>query len=378
MSTKLVKFNNKDNPDFYRTLNKRVNQYFREKNKTRFGDSRMVFKTVCMVLLYAVPLSLMLTGVLQSAWGILSMWVLMGFGMSGVGMSVMHDANHGAYSKKGRINKLVGLIVNLIGGYHINWIIQHNVLHHSFTNVEGHDHDLDISVMRFSPDQPFNSKFKYQAYYAVFLYAALSLNWTTLKDFQQVNQFQKDKLLEGQGLSYASALTQIILYKALYYGFIMAMPIYLFPTMWLWYLVGFFVMHMIAGLILSLVFQPAHVVEETDFYAVDEETSIKSSWAVLQLRTTTNFAHRSRLFSWFIGGLNYQIEHHLFPTICHVHYRALSPIVKATAKEFGLPYYEYKTFYRAVKSHFSLLNQLGKGTHPYDLKREPVIAYAEG
>jgi len=378
MSSKVVKFNNKDCPEFYRELNRRVNKYFNENKISRHANARMVIKTIFMVSLYFVPLVLMLTGVAQTAWPILGLWVLMGFGMSGIGLSIMHDANHGSYSSNTTVNNILGFILNFVGGYHVNWKIQHNVLHHSFTNINEYDDDISKGVMRFSPDQPNKPRYKNQAYYALALYSIMNLYWITVKDFQQVKRYSEQGLMEAQGLTYRSALMRIIFHKTWYAVLTLVLPSLLFPQLMAWHLLGFLIMQLISGLILALIFQPAHVVEEADFYTVDENQSVENSWAVLQLRTTTNFAHKSKGFSWFIGGLNYQIEHHLFPTICHVHYRNLSPIVKQTAEEYNLPYYEQETFYGALKSHFSLLHKLGRGIHPQDLKeqktQEPVLA----
>ena len=140
----------------------------------------MVFKTFFMFTVYFTPLILMLTGVVSGLWSVLGMWFIMGLGMSGIGLAVMHDANHGAYSSNSKINKLVGFSINFVGGFHANWKIQHNVLHHSFTNIHEHDEDINKGVMRFSPDQERKPIFKYQIFYAPFLYCLLSIFWLSL------------------------------------------------------------------------------------------------------------------------------------------------------------------------------------------------------
>ena len=144
---------------------------------------------------------------------------------------------------------------------------------------------------------------------------------------------------------------------------ILVLPIVVMSAPWWVITLGFFMMQFICGVILALVFQAAHVLEETTFCVPDTEGNVESNWAIHQMQTTANFAHGGRIFSWFIGGLNYQIEHHLFPNICHVHYKDLSVIVKQTAEEYGVPYIEFPTFYSALKSHFKFLHKLGK--HDY-------------
>ncbi len=366
MNISVVKFNRHDRPEFIKELRKRVYAYFQENNLSTHANLNMKFKTVFMVSLYFAPLILMLTGLVTGLWPVMLMWALMGVGMSGIGMSVMHDANHGSYSKNPTVNKALGYLINFVGGYHVNWKIQHNVLHHSFTNVDGFDEDIDTSVMRFSPNQELKKIYRFQAFYAPFFYGIMNLYWVTAKDFIQLVRYEKENLLAGQGLTFPKALTELILNKVGYLVVTLVLPLLLVDLPWWQILLGFLMMQWISGLLLALVFQTAHVIEETDFFVTDEAGSVENSWAIHQMRTTANFAHNSVFFAWFIGGLNYQIEHHLFPNICHIHYKKISHIVKETAREFNLPYHEHKTFLAALKSHFTLLYELGTGK--YDRK----------
>ncbi|HFA47494.1 MAG TPA: acyl-CoA desaturase [Bacteroidetes bacterium] len=369
MSTPTVKFNKQDRPAFYKELRGRVNQYFQDNNLSKYGDLNMKVKTAFMVCLYFVPLILMLTGVVSSLWPVIFMWVLMGLGMSGIGLAVMHDANHGSYSSNQKVNEALGYIINFVGGYHMNWKIQHNVLHHSFTNIDGYDEDIDKGVMRFSPNQKRKPFFKFQIFYAPLLYGILSLYWITVKDFQQLVRYKKKDLLESQGVTFNKALAHIIFNKTWYWALTLALPIIVMDLPWWQIFAGFVLMHVICGLVLACIFQSAHVIEDTDFYVPNESGCVENHWAIHQMKTTANFANGSRVFSWLIGGLNYQIEHHLFPNICHVHYRNIAGIVKKTAQEFNVPYYEHKTFFGALKSHFTLLNQLGTGEYDKKLVR---------
>lgn len=364
MNIPMVKFNKKDRPEFFKELNKRVNQYFKDNKISKHANWNMKLKTVFMLCLYFVPLILMLAGVFKTFWPVLLLWVIMGFGMSGIGLSIMHDANHGSYSSRAWVNKALGFVLNFVGGYHVNWKIQHNVLHHSYTNVHEMDDDIGKdSVMRFSPNQERKRFFRFQAFYAPVLYSVMTLYWVSVKDFQQLIRYSKKNLLKGQGLSFGQALTEIIIHKSWYIVLTLVLPMILLPIAWWQVLIGFIIMHLICGLILALIFQPAHVIEETNFFQVDEEGSLENNWAIHQMQTTANFANKSTFFSWFIGGLNFQIEHHLFPNICHVHYKKISKIVQQTAAEFNIPYYQHETFLGAVRSHFSLLNDLGTGAY---------------
>lgn len=359
----IVRFNLKNQPEFYREVVKRVNKHFELNNKSKHGNLKMVVKSIFMCALYFVPYAMIVSQGVTSMGGNLLMWVLMGFGMSGIGLSVMHDANHGSYSRHKRVNQFVGLIINLVGGYHINWKIQHNVLHHSFTNIQGLDDDISKNnTLRLSPHQEKKPIYKYQVFYAPFLYSILSLYWFLGKDIEQVVKYSKENLVQEQGVSVPRAVFEIIISKLGYLTLFIIIPILFASVTWWQTLLGFLLMHAICGQILAIIFQCAHVLQETDFFEPSPTGSMENSWAIHQMRTTANFANGSTIFSWFIGGLNYQIEHHLFPHICHVHYKDISSIVKATAAEYNVPYNHHPTFLGALKSHFKVLNQLGVGT----------------
>ena len=117
-------------------------------------------------------------------------------------------------------------------------------------------------------------------------------------------------------------------------------------------------MQFIAGIILAFIFQSAHVLEETDFFVPDEKISVKNHWAIHQMKTTMNFSKKSAFLTWYVGGLNYQVEHHLFPNICHIHYPKIAPIVRSVAKEFKVPYLEHETFAQALSSHIGLMRNI--------------------
>jgi len=349
-----------DSREFFKILNKRVNQYFKTNNKKKQANTEMRIKTIFMISIYFIPFILLFVPV-YNEWLKLILWTIMGFGMAGIGFSVMHDANHSSYSKNQKTNKYLGYLLDSLGGYHLNWKIQHNILHHTFTNIDGHDHDIESALLRLSPEQKKSKKYRFQLFYAPFLYSLMTVYWITGKDFVDIKNYSKLGLLKSQKITYKKAINQLIISKTLYYAFTLGLPFLLSPTPWLITLLGFLIMHFICGLTLALVFQTAHVVNETSFSPNDEKKSAIDKWATHQLSTTANFSRNSRIFSWYIGGLNYQIEHHLFPSICHIHYKNIAPIVQETAQEFGLPYHQHKSFYHALRSHFSLLNKLGKG-----------------
>jgi linoleoyl-CoA desaturase len=372
MSISRVRFNNKDRPEFYKELNKQVNAYFKDRNLSKYANLNKKVKTAFMVSLYFIPLIVLLTQELTTFWPIFGAYVIMSLGMSGIGLSIMHDANHGAYSANKKVNNVLGYLINCIGGYHVTWKIQHNVLHHSFTNIHEHDEDLAQNVMRFSPDQKRKAIFKYQAYYCTLFYGLLSIFRFAVKDLQQLLRYNKMGLLKTQGLSFPACLIELILVKSLYLTVTLIIPMIILPIDGWQVFLSFFIMHYISGLIFAFIFQPAHILEEVDFYKVDEKGSVENNWAIHEMRTTANYANGSTIFAWFIGGLNHQIEHHLFPHVCHVHYKNISKIVKATAEQYNVPYHSHKTFLGAIKSHLTLMNQLGTGEYDIKLKEQKV------
>jgi linoleoyl-CoA desaturase len=367
-----LKFANRQQ-DFFVTLNQRVNAHFKNNKIERTANSEMIVKTVFMFSLYLIPYFLLIGGVTANPWVMLGLCMVMGFGMAGIGLSIMHDANHGAYSNKPWVNNLLGLSLNLVGGHALNWKVQHNVLHHTYTNI--HDVDEDISprgILRMAPESKWIPLHKYQHYYGWFFYGLMTLVWVLVKDYVRIIKYQREGLIKKQRTSAAKEWTIMLATKAVYFTYILAVPMWLLPVTFGQVIIGFLVMHYIAGFILAIIFQPAHVVEGTEYPMPDEQGNLENNWAIHQLHTTTNFGHKEKLFSWYVGGLNYQVEHHLFPNICHVHYRDIAKIVEQTAKEFNLPYKSKETFFDAVVAHARQLKILSE--KPTDKTNRVAVA----
>lgn len=359
MSHNTVKFARATSNNFSSTLRKRIDAYFKDNNISQHANGQMVFKTIFMVGLYVIPFILSLT-VVDNKWLFLLLWAVMGLGIAGIGLSIMHDANHGAYSTNKHVNTLLSYLLNAVGACAGFWRIQHNVLHHTYTNIHGLDEDISrTSAIRMSPHAEKRPIHKYQHYYAWFLYGLMTLTWVTNKEFQQIYEFKDRGLLNEKG-AFSKLYTELILTKVIYFAYIFGLPLLLTPFSFGFIFLCFFVMHFITGMILGLVFQPAHVHIDAAFPLPNDEGQIENTWAINQVCTTANFAPKGRLFSWYVGGLNYQIEHHLFPHICHVHYKALSKIVEKTAKEFDLPYISEGTWFKAIAQHGRMLRQLAK------------------
>lgn len=361
MSKKIIpSFSRKESKKFFQTLNNRVNQYFKEHKMSKTGNWKLYLKTVIMFALLIAPYVLILSLNINDLYKLI-LASLTGVGMAGVGMNVMHDGNHGSYSKHPWINKLMGSSIYILAGNVFNWKVQHNVLHHTYTNIKNHDEDLEAGVvLRFSEHSEWKPHHRFQQFYFILLYGLLTIKWAIVSDFIKLSRYQKNNLSYLNSKSHSTQWIGLIISKIIYFSIWIVLPIFVFNIVWWKVLIGFFVMHYTAGLILSLVFQLAHIIEDTDMPLPDYKSgSMKNSWAVHQLKTTVNFSTKNRIVNWFTGGLNHQIEHHIFPHISHVHYTKISKIVKKTAQEFNLPYNEYKTTRSALFSHFKYLKQMG-------------------
>jgi linoleoyl-CoA desaturase len=359
MNTQTPIFSKTDSLKFFRTLNKRVNDYFKDNNIEKTGNWKLHLKTIIMFSIFLAPYFLILTLDLP-LWLHLVMTIVIGIGMAGVGMNVMHDGNHGSYSSKPWLNKIMGGSIYILAGNVYNWQVQHNVLHHTYTNIPGHDEDLDAGrIIRFTHSAKWHSFHRFQHLYSVFLYGLLTFNWSLTTDFKQMKAYLKRKLSYGEAKSPKILWTTLVITKVIYFSIWIVIPMIIGVTWWK-VLLGFFIMHYTAGLILSIVFQLAHIVEETTNPSPNEVGEIENTWAIHQLFTTTNFAPKNWIVNWYTGGLNHQIEHHIFPNISHIHYGKIAKIVKETAEECNLPYYEYKTMTSAVIAHFKHLKELGQ------------------
>lgn len=281
-------------------------------------------------------------------------------GTVGIGMGIMHDAIHGSYSKNRKVNKIMSYTLNLVGSNANIWRIQHNVLHHTYTNIHESDDDINAPLfLRFSPHAKRNALHKFQHLYVWFFYGLTTLSWVVTKDYISLYRYKKMGFFNAKG-EFKKEIFKISGWKLLYYAYVLVLPLIMVPLAPWIIILAFVTMHFFTGIAISTVFQTAHVMPSSEFPVPDEKGLIANDWSIHQLATTSNFSPKSRIFSWFIGGLNYQIEHHLLPNVCHIHYKKLSKIVAETAAEYGIPYNTKRTFIAAVWDHARMLRQLGR------------------
>lgn len=344
---------------FSTELKARVADYFTSRGLSDKGNFGNLLRTLFMAALVLVPYTLLLTQPLSSL-AALGLCVVIGVGFAGIGFCVGHDALHGSYSKRRWVNHLFGLSHEFLGGNRYIWWLTHNRVHHTYTNVCEVDEDLVVvrPVFRVTPTDPRYWFHRFQQYYAWFLYMIATLNWVFVKDFKylaakRIGQYEPPPFPRRE-------VWRLFAYKGLHLAWTLAIPLLLIERPWWQIVVGYVAMNMTAGLILGVVFQLAHVVDAVQMVNPSEEGTLSTDYLTHQMNTTANFAPTNRLLTWYVGGLNHQVEHHLFPTVCNVHYEALAPIVREVAAKHGVPYRSHDTFFGALASHYRHLRELGR------------------
>lgn len=280
-------------------------------------------------------------------------WMLLGVNQGLLAMNVGHDALHGSYSSSPRLNQLLGyLSYDLVGLSSWVWKKTHNQEHHTFTNIAGHDPDINKpTLLRLSPHGPLYPIHRYQHYYIWFLYALVGLNWVLYADYADVWK-EKNKISRSE-------LALFFLFKGINLTLLIILPLLYSPMGWKEIALGYFLMQCAGGFTVSIIFQLAHIVEDVAFPLPNQEGVIPECWGVHEMETTANFARKSPFVTHLFGGLNFQIEHHLMPKISHAHYSKISSIVQETAAKYKLPYHEQHSLFSAIASHYRTLKKFG-------------------
>ena len=351
-----VSFNNK-NAVFFQRLKADVDNYFSQHGIRKTGNWRLYTKTIILIPT-AIGLYVYLLGAAYPPFVGILVSLALGMTLSAIGFNIMHDACHGSYSQRKWVNDLLALTLNALGGNAFIWKQKHNVIHHTYTNVDGLDDDIAKSpVIRQCSTQAWKPAHRLQHIYLWAVYALSSFLWIFVMDISKY----ATKRIYTTGLQTMDRTEHIIFWlsKVLYLVFYIAIPVYFVG--WGAWAIGFLCMHVALGLSLSVVFQLAHVVEETEFeFAGADHVQLENEWAIHQVKTTANFAPGSKIISWFVGGLNFQVEHHLFPRISHVHYPELSKIVARNCHEHGIAYNCIPTMGEAIRSHYRFMRLLGR------------------
>jgi linoleoyl-CoA desaturase len=354
----MLKFNFDNNQSaFLKDLKARVDNYFSETNLDPAGNGRLYLKALIQIL-SAAAMYTILVFFTPPVFISIALCLLLGLNLGVIGFNVMHEGGHQSFSRHGWINKTSAYSLNMLGGISFFWKIKHNINHHTFTNIDGMDSDIDAKpFMRMHHDQPRHWFHRFQHLYWVFLYGISYLAWVFYEDFlkyfsgrHSANSAPKKLALQEHWIFWFTK----IMYVAVY----IVVPVIMVG--WVSTLIGILLITFVTGVSISIVFQLAHVVEGTHFHSPhQQDAASKQEWAIHQVESTANFATGSKLLHWLLGGLNFQIEHHLFPRVSHIHYPQISRIVKEVCRESNVTYLEYRSMYRAIGSHLTYLKRLG-------------------
>ena len=344
---------NKNQTLFFSVLKEKVDHYFSTNHVEPTGNIKLYVKSSIQILsAIALYITLVFFHPINSVAFLLA--TLFGLNLAVLGFNIMHEGGHQSFSKYSWLNSFAGYFLNALGGNIYFWKVKHNINHHTFTNIEGADSDIDVQpFMRLHPSQPRNGMHRFQHIYCGFLYGISYLAWVFYEDFLK---YFKNKIAAHMKPMSLSLKEHFVFWitKITYVTMFLVMPIIFLG--WLKTLIGFFIVTFVCGLFISIVFQLAHVVEQTEF---PMGKKITGDWAVHQVSTTSNFGTSSKFLFWLLGGLNFQIEHHLFPRVSHIHYPMISRFVKETCEEFNVTYHEYASMFDAVVSHLVYLRRMG-------------------
>lgn len=342
---------------FHAELKKRISEYFSQSGKSSTGNFSLYLKAAVLVIgfLFVYVHLIFFTPI---TWLAITECVILGGLTAAIGFNIMHDGMHGSFSKHKWLNELAGLSLNFLGANNFMWRSKHNIIHHTYTNIEGLDDDIEAKpLLRLCETQKHYYIHRFQHWYFWFAYSLLYIWWVVFTDYKKyflkrIGPVPLKKMHLSDHLSFWG-------FKLLHAFLFIGLPIFMVGfSSWI---IGFLIYAMFTGFVLSIVFQLAHTVEHTHFPQANEITGkMDDEWAVHQLKTTANFATRNKLICWWVGGLNFQVEHHLFPRISHVHYPAISKIIKKACQDFNIPYIEYPKMRLAIVSHVSHLKNLSR------------------
>jgi linoleoyl-CoA desaturase len=341
---------------FQHELRRRVSAHLRAIGRPERGGGRMHAKTALILASFACSYSL-LVFVAAAWWQALPLAIVLALSTVAIGFNIMHDANHGAYSNHRWLNRAMGMSLDMVGGSSHFWQWKHNVFHHTFVNVVGYDTDINlVGLGRLTPHHPHLWFHSWQHLYVWFLYGAMVVKWHLYDDFRlaltgRMAQHTVPRPSGSQWLVFLGG-------KLVFISLAFVIPLLLHPA---WAVAAtYLVVAVVVGIVLAVVFQLAHCVEAADFPTELGAGRMATAWAVHQVETSVDFARDSGAACWLLGGLNFQIEHHLFPRICHVNYPAIAPLVEQTCREFGVKYKYNQTFLSALRSHVAWLRTMGR------------------
>ncbi|MFZ4261189.1 fatty acid desaturase family protein [Sphingobacterium sp. HJSM2_6] len=344
-----IKFNNV-NSLFSQSLKKRINNFFNQNAQSKSGNRKLFLKGG--ILLSSLLIIYLILLFLNPAWYVsIPLCIILGVNFAAIGFNIMHDAGHDSFCENKKSNSILSYSLNLLGGNIYLWKLKHNIAHHTYTNIDGNDHDIEVKFMRIHKDQPVKAYHRFQHIYFILLYSISYLAWIFYQDYEKY--FRQRLSKDSPNIKFPMRERVIFwISKAVHFSIFIVIPVLVVG--WSYTLIGLLIAGLTCGVCLAVVFQLAHVVTGTEFKTIEDHT-VEEEWMIHQLQSTANFATKSKVLTWLLGGLNFQVEHHLFPKISHVHYPEINKIVKETCKEFNITYNEFRTMTDAFKSHVQVI-----------------------
>lgn len=349
-----IKFNN-TNSLFSKSLKNKTNEYFQKYNIKKTGNRRIFLKASILLITFVLLYSLLVFTDLHWAIKIICC-ICFGVNLAAIGFNIMHDAGHNSFSENKTLNSVLSYSLNLLGGNIYFWKLKHNIAHHTYTNINGEDHDIEVKFMRIHQDQELKQYHRFQRFYFLLLYGVSYFAWIFYQDYEK---YFRQRMSGAKDKFHFPTNEKIIFWASKVLHFILFIVLPIAIVGWIPTLIGLLIAGAVCGMCLAVVFQLAHVVDETEFKSIDM-AKIDEEWMIHQIQSTANFSTNSKILTWILGGLNFQVEHHLFPKISHIHYPALNKIVKQTCDDFDIKYNEYRTFWKAFQSHVLVIQQMSK------------------
>jgi linoleoyl-CoA desaturase len=358
-----VRFDN--GGDFIHETRLEVDAYLAGEKVGRRGRFALYRKAPIAIGLMVVAWSVLIFAGPGLLLGVLALGVL-AFGAMLTAFSVQHDANHGAYFGRRRYDHLVGWSSDALLGYSSYvWRVKHNVAHHTYTNVAGYDDDIDQEpFLRLVPGHQRRWWYRLQFVYIWALYGLFTLRMQFMGDYRALisGRVGQSNVRRPRGW----ALVGYVTGKVLFLTWIVVIPLLVYP--WWVVLAAIVGVSCVTGVVVAVTFQLAHCVEEATFTTPEALAAERRVWAVHEVESTVNFCPRNRFLTWFLGGLNFQIEHHLFPRVPHVHYPHISSIVRRKAAEHGIRYTVHDSLAAALASHVRHLRRMGQAGLPVEME----------
>jgi linoleoyl-CoA desaturase len=355
--TPKIRFRDRRGGEFYATVRRGVEDYFRRTAKSRYADGTLIAKGVVYLGVALGAYGLILTGWF-GAWGMLLLANVYGIAALLLGINVGHDGAHAAISRHRWINQTV-LYASfvLIGADPYLWQMRHVRSHHIFPNVNGCDIDIDSNLfLRLSPNHPKRWYQRYQHLYAPFVFWLVDIHTVFVQDLHYLFKRELANMVDIRHPP--SAYFSFIACKVVFVGLIFVIPVLVLPIPWWEVLLGALLMSFVSSCAFVYLLIGTHFCEEATFPETDAHGVIEHDWATHAMLTSLDWSPYSRLAHVIAGGSNAHAAHHLFPNVSHVHYRAISRIIHTAAVECGVPH-NVSTLPRMIRSHFRFLKRMG-------------------